>query len=70
MAASRKVKVRVLCPLPGVFAKFQPQVGKIYDAEYSPSDHSPQHRSATICVINVLDKRIALRKEEYEIVGE
>ena len=62
-------KVRILQPLAGVYPKYQPEIGKIYDAEYSPASTDNKQRSSEICVIDVLDKRIALRKGEYEIVG-
>lgn len=66
--AKQKVKIKVLCPLPGVFTKYQPQVGKIYDAEYHPAKKRGNSSSVAVCLIDILDKRIALRKDEYEIV--
>ena len=58
-------KVRILQHLPGVFSKYQPEIGKIYDAEYGKAH---KYKFSETCVIDVLDKRIALRKGEYEIV--
>jgi hypothetical protein len=65
------VKVKILRPLPGVFAEYQPEVGKIYDASYKPCKWNPggsQHTSP-VCVISVKDKKICLKTQEYEIVG-
>ena len=66
-----KCKVKVICPLVGVFKKYQPEVGKIYDAEYRPAyKEYGSGLHAAVCLINVLDKKIALRKGEYEIMGD
>lgn len=65
-----KVKVKILKPLPGVFAEYQPEVGQIYDASYAPPRwlvRGKQHTSPT-CIIEVKDKKICLRQNEYEIV--
>lgn len=65
-------KIRVLRTLDGVYPEYQPAIGKIYDADYSPriigrvgsmGSHAP------FCVITVCDKRIVLRENEFEIVG-
>jgi hypothetical protein len=64
------VKVKILCPLPGVFAEYQPEVGKIYDASYKPFTWiKGKQQTAPICVIEVNDKKICLKTSEYEIVG-
>ena len=64
-----KCKVRILCPLPGVYTKYQPKVGEVYDADYKPSTVKSAGRYyAPVCVINVLDKKICLKKDEYEIL--
>lgn len=66
------VKVKVLCPLPGVFAECQPEVGKVYEADYSPPkvDKRYCHQYAAVCVIDVNGKKICLKRDEYEIVEE
>lgn len=66
-----KCKVKVLCPLPGVYPEYQPEVGKIYDADYRKVNHRTSGQvNGPVCVINILDKRICLRKGEYEIVED
>lgn len=64
-----KIKVRILCHLSGVYSKYQPTVGEIYDAEYKKATQRKGGRQyAPVCVIEVLDKKICLRRGEYEIV--
>jgi hypothetical protein len=65
------VKVKILCPLPGVFAEYQPEVGKVYDASYTPRRFvkSGNRHALPVCIINVKDKKICLKSKEYEIVG-
>lgn len=68
---SIKCKVKVLCPLPGVFSKYQPEVGKIYDADYRPVNHSTHGQTnSTVCVIKIRDKSICLKTGEYEILED
>lgn len=65
------VKVKILTPLAGVFAEYQPEVGEIYDASYAPPKWlvtGKQHTSP-VCIIQIKDKKICLRQNEYEIVG-
>ena len=59
-----------------VFPKYCPKVGAIYEADYSPAIWKKSERKdkrypgkAECAVIEVLDKRIVLRKGEFEIVG-
>lgn len=71
MAKSEKVKVRILCPLPGVYTKYQPKVGEVYEADYKKPSYKPAgHLYSPVCVIDVLDKRICLKKDEYEILED
>lgn len=66
-----KCKVKILCPLCGVYPMYQPEVGKIYDADYRPVNYRTTGQvNSPVCVIDVQDKRICLRKGEYEIVEE
>lgn len=68
----KKVKIRVLCPLENVFPEYQPIVGEIYDAEFFPGKRKSMgydNGCAPFCAINILDKRIVVRKHEFEIVG-
>lgn len=67
---SIKCKVKILSPLPEVFPSYQPIVGQVYDASYHPPNRKGTGGAAETCLINVKDKKIALRKGEYEIVEE
>lgn len=67
-----KVKIRVIKPLTDVYQKYQPEVGKVYDAEYYPGKRKrtkEDNGCAPFCIINIQDKRIVVRKHEFEIVG-
>ena len=63
------LKVKVTRPLEGVFAEYQPEVGKVYEASYSPPKVRKDigHHYAAVCVINVNGKKICLRQNEYEM---
>lgn len=68
-----KCQIKVVKEVLDIFQKYQPKVGKIYDAELSPQatrkyDHVWGAGKMEFCVITVLDKKIVLRKGEYEIV--
>ena len=67
-----KCQVKVIKEVLDIFQKYQPKVGKIYDAELSPSNSKCGRYylggKREFCVVNVLDKKIVLRKGEYEIV--
>lgn len=66
-----KIKVKVLCPLPGVFADYQPKVGAVYEADYREAKYwaCGQGRSP-VCVIKIRDKSICLKTGEYEILED
>lgn len=68
---SKKCQVKVIKQVVDIFPWLQPKVGQIYDAVLSPAKKkkSGVDGKAEFCIINVLDKKIALRKGEYEIVG-
>ncbi len=66
-----KCKVRILCGLPGVYPLYQPTVGEIYEAYYKKATQRKSGKKySPVCYIEVLDKKICLRKGEYEIVEE
>ena len=58
-------EIKVIKEILDIFPKYQPKVGQIYKAELS---EARKYVFAEFCVIDVLDKKIALRKGEYEIV--
>lgn len=61
---ARKVKVKPVIELPGVFTEYQPVVGQVYDGIYRQSNK----KYADFCVIKVKDKYIVMRTGEFEIV--
>ncbi len=61
-----KCKVRILKPLEGVYLKYQPIVGEVYDAVYK--EKYDLRWNNPVCHIDILDKKICLRRGEYEIV--
>lgn len=66
-----KCKVRILKPLDGVYPKYQPKVGEVYDAIYTSDKYKKYKKSCyTVCIITVLDKKICLKKDEYERIEE
>lgn len=65
-----KCKVKILSPLPEVFPAYQPIVGQVYDASYHSASRKGTSTASEVCLINVKDKKIALRKGEYEIVED
>ena len=69
------VKVRATKFLEGVFQKYQPTIGKVYDAEYNPGIRRNARNTtsgpacAPFCVVKISDMPIVLRKGEFEVVG-
>ena len=67
-----KCEIKIIKEVTSIFPKYQPKVGKIYKAILSPGVPNVKglawRGKAEFCVIDVLDKKIALRKGEYEIV--
>ena len=61
-------KVRIIKYAEGVFSEYQPEIGKVYDAKYWKQASDNMKKVHPVCIIDVKDKRIALRKGEYEIV--
>lgn len=66
-------KIRILRELNGVFPKYQPAVGKVYDGVYVPPNPHPSFRginySREFCVLDIADKKIIVRPGEYEMIG-
>ena len=68
---SIKCRVRVLCPLHSVYAKYQPEVGKVYVADYRKARCADkQSKNAPVCVIWISNTPICLRPHEYEILKD
>ena len=69
---NKSVLIRVTKEPMGVFPKYCPKVGKVYEAEYVPGKkHSAGDLigNKAFCIVDILDKRISLRADEFEIVG-
>lgn len=63
-----KCSIRIIKEVEGVFPEYRPKVGKVYDAEYI--DSSTDYRKVPpVCILNIADKRIIIRKNEFEIIG-
>ena len=70
---SKIVRIRAIKHLEGVFPEYQPVVGKVYEAEWFPCRrHTTGHDtgSKAFCLVDIKDKRIALRCGEFEFVGD
>ena len=61
----KKLKIRCIREVLSIYAKYRPQVGKVYEAEYGKSKKNIKE----YCIVDILDKRIVLRKGEFEIIG-
>jgi hypothetical protein len=57
-------KVMILRPLPEVYSEYQPELGKVYEAEFCKA----QKRVAEFAVIEVKDKRIIVRHDEFVLL--
>lgn len=63
-------KVKVIKDAEGVFPEYTPEVGRVYDAKYIPRSRKKNGTGvAEFCVIDMLDKKIILRGDEFEVVG-
>lgn len=63
-----RCRIIVTQPLGNVFEKYQPEIGKVYDAVYCTAPKG--YRSGDFCVISVKDKKIVVRRDEFEIVED
>ena len=59
-------KVRIVKPLEGVFAEYQPEVGQVYNACFCERGV----KKARTCAVKVRDKMICLRDGEYEFAED
>lgn len=66
-----RCKVKVTKDVIGIFPEYKPVVGKVYEAEYIPRSRKKYkdkyHGHGEFCVIDMLDKKIILRVDEFEI---
>lgn len=58
-------KIKVTKEVLNIFEPYRPELGKVYDAEYG----KPRKEMREFCILDIKDKRIILRKGEFEIVG-
>ena len=65
-------KIRIIRPLNGVYPKYQPAVGKIYDVTLYPAMKGTNRKSRESCAecvaIDIAGKKIVVRKDEYEMI--
>lgn len=57
-------KARIIKPLNGVFPEYQPEVGKVYDAEYCESRKGYNN----FAILDIKDKKIVVRMDEFEVI--
>ena len=62
----KKCKIRILKKLEDVWEKYQPEVGGIYEADYVT--RTDTYKCADFCVIDIKDKKIIVRVDEFELV--
>ena len=70
----KQCKIKVIKEVTDIFPKYRPLVGQVYDAVVSPRTQKRVGKDTSqgkseFCIVEVLDKKIALRKGEYEIIG-
>jgi hypothetical protein len=63
-----KCRIRIVKEIEDVFPRYRPKFGNVYDAEYIDSS-KPYKVFPPVCILNIADKRIIIRKDEFEILG-
>ena len=62
-------KIRVVKEILDLWPECRPEVGKVYDADYSEYEYRPgKERSAVIVVL--AGKKVLLRMDEFEVVED
>lgn len=62
-------KIKVIKEVTDIFPEYKPKVGKVYNADFYPANHKKiGNRNNESCVIEIKDKRILLKKGEFEVV--
>lgn len=59
-------RIKVVKEVLDIYELYRPEVGKVYDAEHCAL--AKYAKSAEFVILDVLDKKIVLRKGEYEEV--
>lgn len=60
-------KIRITKVLDGVWAKYQPEVGMVYDADYVLARDK---KMPAVAIINMDGKPIVVRKHEFELLED
>ena len=63
-----KCRIRVPKPIEEVYAEYQPDNDKVYDAVYRKG--TATYKTSGFCVIDVKDKKIVVRDGEFEFVED
>lgn len=63
---AEKCKIKVIKECLDIYAKYRPEVGRVYDAQ---KGKPTRQKNKEFVILDILDKRIVLRKGEFEIVG-
>lgn len=61
------VKVRCIQEVTEIYANYRPEPGKVYDAEKGNRPRKRKNQKDFV-ILNILDKRIVLRRGEYEVM--
>lgn len=62
--------VKIVKDVEEIFPQYRPVVGKIYEANYTPRTVTKYGAGiGEFCVIDILDKKIVLRRNEFEVVN-
>lgn len=63
---AEKVRIKVVQDVLAIYDEYRPVVGKVYDAKLCAL--AKYAKSAEFVILDILDKKIILRKGEYEVV--
>lgn len=67
MVTARPCKIRITKELTDIFPQYRPKPGGVYHAEYIESGYKSR-TFPPVCVVNILGKRITIRKNEFELL--
>lgn len=67
---AQRVQIRLISEPDGLFPEYWPEFGKVYEAEYVPSNRRVRGQgNRAFCIVKIRGKKIVLRQGEFEIVG-
>ena len=63
-----RCKIRIVKEIAEIYPEYTPKFGEVYDARCVQNTYKGRSLPA-ICVVDILGKKIMVRRGEYEIVG-